>query len=93
MHRASVCCGIIIIFGYQLKAGHDQGLPVRPELVEACPEPLCRGGERLSRSWFDKALLSVVEGLPTNGLTCTALSWYPLFSQTIIKLNKVSGWA
>ncbi len=29
----------------------------------------------LNRSWFDKALLSVVEGLTTNGLTCPALSW------------------
>ena len=26
-------------------------------------------GEWLSGSWFDKALLSVVEGLTTNGLT------------------------
>ncbi|MEI7868948.1 MAG: hypothetical protein WCI11_13750 [Candidatus Methylumidiphilus sp.] len=27
-----------VYFGYQLKAGHDQSLSVRPELVEACPE-------------------------------------------------------
>ncbi|MEI7868571.1 MAG: hypothetical protein WCI11_11820 [Candidatus Methylumidiphilus sp.] len=32
-------------------------------------------GERGSCSWFDKPLLSVVEGLTTNGLTCPALSW------------------
>ena len=34
-------------------------------------------GGRLSRSWFDKALLSVAEGLTTNSLTlnCPALSW------------------
>jgi hypothetical protein len=36
---------------------------------------LPKGVERVSRSWFDKALLSVVEGLTTNGLTCPALSW------------------
>ncbi len=48
--------------GYQLRRDKLLGLTVR----------LSKGG-RLSRSWFDKALLSVAEGLTTNGLT----SGYP----------------
>ncbi len=64
-----------------------QSLTVRPDpsaalrtkgLVEACHE-LDEWGGRLSRLWFDKALLSKVEGLTTNGLTlnCPALSGIP----------------
>ncbi|MCX7114150.1 MAG: hypothetical protein NTX45_29580 [Proteobacteria bacterium] len=49
---------------------------LRRDTIKAYPFALSLSkGERASRSWFDKALLSVVEGLATNGLTCPALSW------------------
>ncbi|MBL6987366.1 MAG: hypothetical protein ISR72_10085, partial [Methylobacter sp.] len=57
-----------------------KGLTVRPELVEACHE-LAEWGERLSRSWFDKAFSPErSRRVTTNGLTlnCPGLNGKPI---------------
>jgi hypothetical protein len=50
-----------------------------PEFIEG--PGLSKGG-RLGRSWFDRALLSIVEGLTTNGL---AQDYISTFCELLIK--------